>query len=72
MTFAPDVAAALAQVQREKGLGISAAVNELVRRGLVAQKTAPPFQQRTHDLGLRLDVRNIAEALDALDDPSEH
>ena len=70
VTLAPDVAAALAQLQREKGLGVSAAVNELVRRGLVANDARRVFRQRSYDLGLKLDVRNVAEALDVLDDDS--
>lgn len=71
VTLAPDVAAALTAVQRERGVGLSAAVNELVRRGLLAEQapaTTRPFRQRTYDLGLRIDVRNVAEALDVLDD----
>lgn len=70
VTLAPDVAAAVAQVQREKELGVSAAVNELVRRGLVTTEARRAFRQRSYDLGLTMDVRNVAEALDVLDDPS--
>lgn len=68
MTFADDVAAAIAQLQRERGIGVSEAVNELVRRGLVAApRRNPPFRQRTRRLGLRVDVTNVAEALEQLD-----
>ena len=70
VTLAPDVAAALAQVQSERGLGVSAALNELVRRGLLASDAKRSFQQRSYDVGLKLDVRNVGEALDVLDDPS--
>jgi len=33
-----------------------------------AEAAAAPFQQRTHALGLRVDVSNVAEALDLLDE----
>ena len=69
ITLAPDVAAAVAGVQRSSGTGLSAVVNELVRRGLAAPPDRTPFRQETHDLGMRMDVRNVAEVLDALDGP---
>ncbi len=52
-------------------MGLSEAVNRLVRAGLVVtSRTSAPFEQRTHPLGLKLDVTNVAEALDALEGPS--
>ena len=62
-----DVAAALERVRRERGLGLSAAINELVRAGLGASRPRRAFRQRSHDLGLRVDVSNVAEVLDLLD-----
>lgn len=71
VTFADDVAAALERLRREEHLGTSDAVNELIRRGLAAEAPrAAPFVQPTHGLGLRVDVRNVAEALEQLDGPS--
>jgi len=71
VTLAPDVAAAVSRLQRERGLGVSAALNELARRGLLSGTTRPPFQQCTSRLGLRVDVRNVAAALELLDGPAE-
>lgn len=71
VTLAPDVAAAVSRLQRERGLGVSAALNELARRGLLSAADRPPFQQRTSRLGLRVDVRNVAVALELLDGPAE-
>lgn len=68
--FDPDVASAVQQLRRERGLGVSQAVNELVRRGLVPRRDDRRFRQRTAQLGLRVDVSNIAEALDALEGPT--
>jgi hypothetical protein len=47
-------------------MGLSEAVNQLARRGLMSSETgrARPFLQRTAQMGLRIDVSNIAEALD--------
>jgi Arc/MetJ family transcription regulator len=63
-----DVAAAAEALQREQHIGLSEAVNTLARAGLRGQH-APRrrFQQRTSKLGLRIDVSNVAEALDLLD-----
>lgn len=71
VTLAPDVAAAVADIQRRDGVGISAALNDLVRRGLASPEDRPAFVQRTHPMGMRVDVRNVAEVLDSLDAASE-
>ncbi len=49
---------------------MSAAVNELVRAGLAVRPRRQRFRQRTTDLGLRVDVTNITEALEVLDGPA--
>ena len=67
--FEPEVAQAIAELRRERGLGVSEAVNELIRRGLLPRRSDRPFRQRTAPLGIRVDVSNVAEALDALDGP---
>jgi len=63
----PDVVAAAEAMRRERDIGLSDAVNELVRAGLRAPQQRSTFHQRTADVGLRIDVSNVAEALDALD-----
>ncbi len=71
ITFADDVAKAVERVQRERSVGVSEAVNDLVRRGLAAEPPATSFRQRTHDLGPpRIDIANVAEALETLDGPA--
>lgn len=65
-----DVAAAVQRLRDERRLGLSEAVNELARAGLAS--TSPRrhrFKQRTADLGLRVDVTNVAEALERLEGP---
>lgn len=64
-----DTSAAIEQLRRAEGLDVSQAVNKLIRRGLLNQAPRPPFRQRTRPLGLRVDVSNVFEAVDALDDP---
>jgi hypothetical protein len=72
VSFEDDVAAAIEQLRRERDLGVSEAVNELVRRGLsVPEGSRPPFFQRTSDLGQRVDVTNVADALESLDGPDQ-
>ena len=65
-----DVSAAIEQLRRNLDQGISEIVNQLIRRGLSAQTERRPFVQRTKALGLRIDVSNIAEALELLEGPT--
>ncbi|HSF14178.1 MAG TPA: ribbon-helix-helix protein, CopG family [Vicinamibacteria bacterium] len=65
-----DVSAAIEQLRKKANLGVSEAVNQLIRRGLNAQKRRQPFVQRTRSLGLRIDVTNVAEALELLEGPA--
>jgi len=70
LTLAGDVAAAVERLRRERSIGMSEAVNELVRAGLASQPDARrTFRQRSHDVGVQLNVDNVAEALEALDGP---
>ncbi|MGQ0433220.1 MAG: CopG family transcriptional regulator [Microthrixaceae bacterium] len=62
-----DTAAAVDEL-RAQGLGLSEAVNELMRRGLVTSREEEgTFVQSTRPLGLRIDVSNVAAALDTLE-----
>ncbi|SNS80235.1 Ribbon-helix-helix protein, copG family [Geodermatophilus saharensis] len=70
MTLDEDVAAAVERLRRAEGLGLSEAVNRLVRAGLVPRRDARPFRQRTADLDVLIDVTNVGEVLDLLDDAS--
>lgn len=62
-----DVAAAVQRLREERHIGLSDAVNELIRAGLAAPARRSTFRQRTANLGLRIDVSNVAEALEHLD-----
>ena len=64
----PDIQASAETLRRAQHLSLSRAINTLARAGLAGQPTAPrPFEQRTYPMGLRIDVSNVAEALDLLD-----
>lgn len=65
-----DVAAAAHQLRKEHDIGLSEAVNELARAGLRAPRERKTFHQRSARIGLRLDVSNVAEALESLDGPA--
>jgi hypothetical protein len=73
VSFDDDVAAAIEQLRRERSLGLSEAVNELVRTGLRSERIdkagSRPFRQRSHDLGPGIDVTNVAEAIEQLEGP---
>jgi len=71
LTLADDVASAIERLRRERSIGMSEAVNELIRAGL-ASRSGPrePFRQKSQDVGVHLNVDNIAEALETLDGPT--
>jgi metal-responsive CopG/Arc/MetJ family transcriptional regulator len=65
-----DVAAALDRLRRERGIGLSEAINDLIRSGLAAAKPArKPFRQRTYPMGVKIDLTNIGEVLEHLEGP---
>jgi Arc/MetJ family transcription regulator len=64
-----DTARAVQELRHEHGRGVSEAVNELIRRGLVARQPADRFEPRTRSLGIRIDVSNVADALEVLEGP---
>lgn len=64
-----DVARAVDRLRREEGLGLSAAVNKLARRGL-ARELAPrgPFIQEVSPMGEpRIPIDDIGAALEILE-----
>lgn len=71
ITLDADVAAAIDRVRRERSVGLSQAVNELVRAGLVTTKPKrEPFVQKTYPMGPALiDVTNVWEAIEAAEGP---
>jgi Arc/MetJ family transcription regulator len=70
VTFDDDVAAAIERLRQERSLGLSQAVNELIRAGLRVRPRERRFHQRSRRIGLRLDVTNVAETLELLEGPT--
>jgi hypothetical protein len=67
--FDADTAKTVEEFRRERGLGVSEAMNELIRRAMVPHEQAGSFVQPTRQLGLRIDESKIAEALESLEGP---
>ena len=63
----PDVAAAAEQLRRQRRIGLGEAINELARAGMLSRPARQPFRQRSHPLGVRIDVSNVAEALELIE-----
>ncbi len=63
-----DVAAAIQRLRRERGVGLSEALNELARAGMVRRGERPVFRQRSESIGFRVSIDNVAEVLDLLDE----
>jgi Arc/MetJ family transcription regulator len=64
-----DVAAAVQRLRDERHIGLSEAVNELIRAGLTAPVRRTAFRQQTASVGLRVDVSSVADALEHLNGP---
>lgn len=64
----PDVARAVERLRRERGLGLSAALNELARAGLIEAPKRLRFEQATSPMGARIDVTNIGDVSELLDE----
>jgi hypothetical protein len=68
VNLADDVSAAVEKIRRERSVGISAIVNELVRAGLASEEEPRKrFRQQSSDLGEGIDFDNVGEALETLD-----
>lgn len=63
-----DVAAAAEALRRERGLGLSEAVNLLARTGMTHRDRPARYRHRGEHLGLRIDVSNVADVLELLDE----
>ena len=64
-----DIAQPLEQLRRKDRPGLSQALNQLVRRGLEVTTTPAKVHQRSQPLDIRIDISNIADALEFLDQP---
>jgi hypothetical protein len=62
----PDVAAEVERLRRDQGVGVSQAVNDLARSGMRARPDFVYVHPR-RDLGLSVDISNVAEVLELLD-----
>jgi hypothetical protein len=63
-----DVASEVARLRRERGLGLSDAVNELARAGFASARTELEYQHPTRDMGALIDLTNIADVMEILDE----
>jgi len=63
-----DVASEVAKLRRERGFGVSEAVNELARAGMSQERVRYDYQHPVRDMGALLDLANIGDVLDLLDD----
>jgi hypothetical protein len=68
VTLADDVAAGVEKVRRERDLGLSEAVNDLIRAGLAERGDRRPIDFPAYDMGpAKIDVSNIGEAIEAIE-----
>jgi Arc/MetJ family transcription regulator len=65
-----DVVALIERLRRDRALGLSEAVNALIRESLRAAPPRKDFRQRSQAIGLSIDVSNVAETLELLEEPT--
>lgn len=63
-----DVAAEVERLRREQNIGISEAVNRLIRAGMARPVRRRGYQHRVTPLGLKVDVTDVAGVLELLDE----
>lgn len=68
VTLEPDVAAEVDRLRRAEGIGVSAAINRLVRSAAAHTAAPEPYRHRSAGLGLLVDVSDIGAVLDLLDE----
>lgn len=62
-----DSAKAVEVLRRDEGLGVSDAVNALIRRARIERGASAPFRQPTHQMGLKIGVSSVTDAVDLLE-----
>ena len=63
-----DVLAAVERMRADRGLGLSEALNEIARAGLVRGVGPPaPYVPRSAALGLKINVANVVEVLELIE-----
>lgn len=67
-TLDDDVVSELERLRREEGIGISEAVNRLIRLGMVGRPTTRRYRHVGANVGIKVDVSNIGDVLDLLDE----
>lgn len=67
VTLDSDVAAAVEEVRFRSGVGVSQAVNRLIRAGIERRSASPTYRHRSSDLGLNTDVANVGDVIEILD-----
>lgn len=67
-----EAAKAVTDLRRKEGLGLSEAVNQLIRRGLRPTAVDYAFPEVSFEMGARIDIVRTSEVLDLLDAEEGH
>lgn len=71
VTLDDDVAAEVERLRREDGLGVSSAINQLLRSSLARPEAPAPYVHTAHPMGMRVDVADVGAVIDLLDQTDE-
>jgi len=67
-TLDDDVVAEVERLRLDEAIGISEAVNRLIRAGLARAPRRQAYRHRSTSLGLKVDVTDVAAVLEILDE----
>lgn len=72
VALSDDVVAEVQRLRRERGIGMSEAINQLARQGMARRPVARlAYVPVTVPLGLRADVSDVGAVLDILDEAGD-
>lgn len=67
----PEAAAAVSSLRQSTGMGLSEAVNALIRRGAHEPDVDYVFPSLSFEMGARISIDKTSEVLDLLDDEND-
>ena len=66
-----DVASEVIKLKRERGIGVSEAVNELARAGMRQERVRYDYRHPVRDMDASVNLANIGDVLDLLDETDQ-
>jgi hypothetical protein len=63
----PDVEKAVLKLRKDRNIGVSEAINELIRVGMLSIQEKTKFIQTTRPVGIKIDITSVPDALEIIE-----